>query len=43
MGKSLNLAVEIHVDDQKSLIEALMELESITTASLVEHDGEVTV
>ncbi len=40
---SLNLAVEIHVDDQKSLIEALMELESITTASLVEHDGEVTV
>ena len=40
---SLNLAIEIRVEDQATLIEALMGLDSITTASLVEHDGEVTV
>mgnify|MGYP002509049495 FL=1 len=40
---SLNLAIEIRVEDQAALIEALMALDSITTASLVEHDGEVTV
>lgn len=40
---SLNLAIEIRVTDQKGLIERLMKLEGVTTASLVEHDGEVTV
>ena len=32
---NLNLAIEIRVQDQKGLIEKLMDLESVTTASLV--------
>lgn len=40
---NLNLAIEVRVQDQKGLIEKLMDLESITTASLVEHGGDVTV
>ena len=40
---NLNLAIEIRVQDQKGLIEKLMDLESVTTASLVEHSGDVTV
>lgn len=40
---NLNLAIEVRSEDQKMLIEKLMGLESVTKASLVEHDGEVTV
>lgn len=40
---SLNLAIEVRLKEQKDLIERLMELESITTASLVEQTGDVTV
>ena len=36
---SLNLAIEVAACDQKALIGSLMELESINSASLVEHDG----
>lgn len=39
---SLNLAVEVRVKDQKALIEGLMGMDSVTSASLVEHDGNVT-
>lgn len=38
---NINLAIEVKVKDQKALIRQLMELESVTSASLVEHDGDV--
>lgn len=40
---SLNLAIEIRCTQQETLIATLMELEGVISASLVEHDGEVTV
>lgn len=40
---SLNLAVEVTVEDQAALVQKLLEIENVTTASLVAHDGEVTV
>lgn len=40
---NLNLAVEVRVQDQKGLIEELMKLESIVTASLVEQGGDAAV
>lgn len=40
---SLNMAIEIKVDDQAALIQNLLDIGDVTTASLVEHDGEVTV
>ena len=39
---SLNLAVEVKVKDAGELIDALMGLEEVTSASLVEHDGNIT-
>lgn len=36
---SHNMAIEVKAKDQKTLIGRLMKLESITSASLVEHDG----
>ena len=39
----IHFAIEIREKDQKELIEKLMELECVTSASLVEHDGDVTV
>lgn len=38
---NINLAIEVKVKDQKALIRQLMELESVISASLVEHDGDV--
>ena len=40
---SLNMAIEIKVQDQAALIGALMKAEGVTSVSLVEHEGEVTV
>ena len=40
---SLNLAVEVRVQDQKILIDKLMNIESFTNASLVEHRGDIVV
>lgn len=40
---NLNLAIEIRTGNEQMLIEKLMSLDSILSASLVEHDGEVTV
>lgn len=40
---SLNMAIEVKVDDQAALIQNLVEIEGLTSASLVEHEGEVTV
>lgn len=39
---SLNMAIEVRPDDQAGLICQLVQLEGISYASLVEHDGEVT-
>lgn len=41
--KDINMAIEIKVDDQKEMMDKLVELDSITSISLLEHDGEVTV
>ena len=40
---NMNLAIEVKVQNQKDLINKLMDIENITTASLVEHDGNITV
>ena len=40
---NLNLAIEIRTTKERDLIEKLMSLDSVLSASLVEHDGEVTV
>lgn len=40
---NLNLAVEVRVKEQKELIDRLMKLDGVTSASLVEHDGDITV
>lgn len=39
----LNLLVEVRVQDQKILINKLMSIESVTNASLVEHNGNIVV
>lgn len=38
----LNMAIEVRTGEGGKLVEQLMELESVTSASLVDHDGEVT-
>lgn len=38
----LNMAVEVRTKEGGKLVEELMDLESVTSASLVDHDGEVT-
>ncbi|MBD5504948.1 MAG: DUF4956 domain-containing protein [Lachnospiraceae bacterium] len=38
----LNMAIEVKTDEGGAMVEELMELDSITSASLVDHDGEVT-
>lgn len=38
----LNMAIEVKTGEGGKLVEQLMELSSITSASLVDHDGEVT-
>jgi len=40
---NLNLAIEVKINDQAELIKRVMMLESVTSASLVEHDGDITV
>lgn len=40
---NLNLAIEVRVKNRSALIDGLMEMEGVTSASLVEHDGDVTV
>ena len=40
---NLNLAIEIQTDQEENLIRELMAMDSVVSASLVEHDGEVTV
>ena len=39
----LDLAVEVKTDKGAALVEQLMDLECVTSASLVDHDGEVTL
>lgn len=38
----LDMAVEVKTDKGAGLVEQLMDLECVTSASLVDHDGEVT-
>lgn len=38
----LNMAVEVQTKEGGRLVEELMDVESVTLASLVDHDGEVT-
>lgn len=39
----INLAIEVKVRDQKEMMDELVTLKAITSLSLLEHDGEVTV
>lgn len=41
--QDMNLAIEIKVEEQKEMMHELAKLENITSLSLLEHDGEVTV
>lgn len=41
--QDLNLAIEIKVEEQKEMMNELAKIENITSLSLLEHDGEVTV
>ena len=38
----MDMAVEVKTDKGAALVEQLMDLECVTSASLVDHDGEVT-
>lgn len=38
----LNMAIEVKTGEGGKLVEQLMDLESVTSASMVDHDGEVT-
>ena len=40
---TMNLAIEIRAQDPSALLQQLMALEGVTSASLVEHGGDVTV
>lgn len=40
---NVNMAIEVKVKEPKELINQLCELEQISSVSLVEHDGEVTL
>ena len=39
---SLNMAIDVKSEDTEKLIDTLMGMPSVTLASLVEHDGDVT-
>lgn len=39
----LNLAIEVSVQDQAALIHQLLQQDEVLTASLVEHDGSITI
>lgn len=39
----LNMAIEIRTDNETELIEKIMKITGVENASLVEHDGDVTV
>lgn len=39
----MNLAIEVKVDDQKAMMDELVGISKISSVSLLEHDGEVTV
>lgn len=39
----MNMAIEVKVAEQKEMMDELVKLDSITSLSLLEHDGEVTV
>lgn len=38
----LDMAIEVRTKNENELVVALMEMENVTSASLVSHDGEVT-
>ncbi len=39
----LDIAIEVFVEDQGSLVKRLVDIDSVQSASLVAHDGEVTL
>lgn len=41
--QDINLAIEVKVEEQKEMMNELAKIENITSLSLLEHDGEVTV
>ena len=43
LKNSLSLTVEVQPRNQKVMMAELMELDGITSASLVEHSGDITL
>jgi uncharacterized membrane protein YhiD involved in acid resistance len=41
-GSSLDMIVEVKVNEESELVHKIMEIEGITSASLLSHDGEIT-
>lgn len=41
-SKSLDMIVEVKVSEESELVHKIMELEGVTSASLLSHDGEIT-
>lgn len=41
-GGAMNLAIEVKTKSPQALVEAICKVESVTSASLVEHDGDIT-
>lgn len=39
----INMAIEVKVTEQKNLVSGLMKVQGVMTASLVDHEGDVTV
>lgn len=40
---NLNMAIEIKTKDEKSMIKSLIEMDTVISTSLVDHEGDVTV
>lgn len=38
----LDMAIEVHVKEEAKLVKELLNIEQVSSASLVAHDGEVT-
>lgn len=39
---NINMAIEVRVEQRTELITALMQMDHVTSASLVDHDGDIT-
>ena len=40
---TLDMVIEIKVDEESNLIHEIMKIDGVTSASVLSHDGEITV